>query len=130
MPSRPKSDPLNPAQRAALEAIDNFILYYSSSETVRALMQDAAREYVAEDHVLSVPVVQPPVTQRVWVVAYEQPAEPELMVALRYTQKEAEQVARKVNRELDEWGYNSTTTAVHSFVVEVQPPSNPKGRAR
>lgn len=60
MPSRPKSDSLTPAQRAALEAIDNFILWYSSSETVRAQMGDAARDYVEQDHVLSVPVVQPP----------------------------------------------------------------------
>lgn len=48
-----KTAVLNKAQTDALEVIDNFILYYSSSETVRALMQDAAREYVAEDHVLS-----------------------------------------------------------------------------
>ena len=45
-------DNLNAKQRAALEAIENFLLWYTSDEKTYARMWDAAFDYVEQDHVL------------------------------------------------------------------------------
>jgi len=44
---------MNRKQEQALEAINNFILWYTSSECEQEKMQDAAETYVKEDHVLT-----------------------------------------------------------------------------
>lgn len=44
---------MNSKQQAALEAIQNFILWFSSDETERERMNTAAVAYVEEDHVLT-----------------------------------------------------------------------------
>ena len=46
-------DNLNAKQRAALEAIENFLLWYTSDEKTYARMWDAAFDYVEQDHVLT-----------------------------------------------------------------------------
>jgi hypothetical protein len=40
-------------QKRALDAIQNFIIWYTSDETLRERMNDAAVDYVEEDHVLN-----------------------------------------------------------------------------
>jgi hypothetical protein len=44
---------MNRKQEQALEAIQNFILWYASDETERNRMREAAVAYVEEDHVLT-----------------------------------------------------------------------------
>lgn len=44
---------LNAKQRAALEAIENFLLWYTSDEETYVRMWDAAFDYVEQDHVLT-----------------------------------------------------------------------------
>jgi len=44
---------VNDKQEQALEAIKNFILWYTSNETERDLMYEAALTYVEQDHVLT-----------------------------------------------------------------------------
>ena len=46
-------DNLNAKQRAAIEAIENFLLWYTSDEKTYARMWDAAFDYVEQDHVLT-----------------------------------------------------------------------------
>ena len=46
-------DNLNAKQRAALDAIENFLLWYTSDEKIYARMWDAAFDYVEHDHVLA-----------------------------------------------------------------------------
>lgn len=44
---------LTPKQQEALEIIRNFILYYSSDEYTRDMMDRVALDYVEQDHVLT-----------------------------------------------------------------------------
>ena len=44
---------MNEKQKAALETIANFILYYASDETMRDQMYSCALDYVEQDHTLS-----------------------------------------------------------------------------
>lgn len=44
---------MNRKQEQALEAINNFILWYTSSECEQEKMQDLAASYVKQDHVLT-----------------------------------------------------------------------------
>ena len=44
---------LNPAQENALETLRNFIIWYTSNETERDRMYEAALDYVEQDHVLN-----------------------------------------------------------------------------
>ena len=55
---------------------------------------------------------------KIWIVAYEQPAEPEIMVSVRYTRREAERLAKKVDRELVEWGYSTSTTSITEYEID------------
>lgn len=50
-----KTAELNTAQSAALEAIDNFILHFTSNDAERERMAAAAVEYVEQDHALREP---------------------------------------------------------------------------
>jgi hypothetical protein len=44
---------MNEKEEQALEAIQNFILWYTSDEAERDRMCEAAIEYIEEDHVLT-----------------------------------------------------------------------------
>lgn len=44
---------LNEKQAAALEAINNFILYWTSNPTEISRMEAAAYDYILQDHVLT-----------------------------------------------------------------------------
>jgi len=44
---------MNNAQQSALEAIDGFILYYTSNADEQYRMSEAARDHVLSDHVLA-----------------------------------------------------------------------------
>jgi hypothetical protein len=44
---------VNNKQKAALETIANFIEWYSSNETERDRLWEAACDYVEQDHVLT-----------------------------------------------------------------------------
>ena len=46
----------NAKQKAALDAISNFILYYTSDEMLRERMVDAACDYIEQDHYLATQV--------------------------------------------------------------------------
>ena len=44
---------MNEEQKQALDVIQNFILWYTSNETERDRMYEAALTYVEQDHVLN-----------------------------------------------------------------------------